>query len=60
MSAGNSADSTIATSAVKSSDDDAKRDANCHATAVVQVSARPTKIDLARLRTAGDAPRVIV
>ena len=60
MSAGNSADSTIATSAVSSCDVFATREANCHATAVVQVSARPTKIDLARLRTAGDAPRVMV
>src|SRR6185312_1178788 len=60
MSAGKSAESTIATSAVKSSDAEAMREANCQATAVVQVSASPTKIDLARLRTAGDAPRVMV
>ena len=60
MSAGKSAESTIASSAVSSCDAAAMREANCQATAVVQVSARPTKIDLARLRTAGDAPRVIV
>ena len=46
--------------AVSQRDGPASREANCQATAVVQVSARPTKIYLARLRTAGEAPRVIV